>query len=63
MKKASGYVRKVEKAQIFDNAFSAAFPQTDIAKICEAHIRSGERKKSFASRVRCGSRRCAFKHC
>lgn len=45
MKKASGYVRKVEKAQIFDNVFSSALPQTDIAKICEAHIRSGERKK------------------
>lgn len=45
MKKASSYVRKAGNAQIFDNSFSEAFPQTDIAKICEKHIRSGERKK------------------
>ncbi len=45
MKKTSNYINKIEKCEIFDNKFSDALPQTDIAKICEKHAMSGERKK------------------
>lgn len=45
MKRISAYVKKMEDSQIFDNGFSQAFPQTDIAKICEKHALSGKRKK------------------
>lgn len=39
------YVKKLEKVKIFDNAYREKIPQTEIAKICEAHVQKGDNHK------------------